>query len=150
MPTVSQIEEMVRPVVESKGAYVVGVVIRNEGRDKILEVFADTDEGITTSLCAEISHELSHSLDLDGLFHNKYYLIVSSPGIDRPLKYVRQYSKNIGRNVRVKYRNNQGIDTLEGELVEANEQSIALRVEDNVVRRIEFPAIVETRVNAAW
>ncbi len=150
MPRLSQIEEMIRPVVESKGAFIVDIVLRGEGNAKILEIFADTNEGITTSMCAEISRELTQNLDLDTLFHGRYYLVVSSPGTDRPLKYARQYLKNVGRNIVVKYHDSKDVRQLNGELVEVGDQDIVLRVNDHNDVRIGFSSIIESRVTTAW
>jgi ribosome maturation factor RimP len=150
MLKLSQIEEMIRPAVESKGAFVVDVAVRTEGSAKTLEVFADTNEGITTSLCAEISREISQNPDLDKLFHGRYYLVVSSPGLDRPLKHDRQYQRNVGRNIVVQYRESENVRRLEGELVAVGDHDIIVHAQNDSEHRIAFSSIIETRVTTAW
>ncbi len=66
-----------------------------------LYVFIDSDSGFTFERCQKISRFLESHLDSNGWLGEKYLLEVSSPGIDRPLKFPRQYVKNIGRNLSV-------------------------------------------------
>ena len=78
----------------------------NEG-NLTLVILIDGDNGVDIDRCAEISRELGNILEEEELIESKYRLEVSSPGVDQPLKLVRQYHKNIGRDFK--------IDTLDGE-----------------------------------
>jgi ribosome maturation factor RimP len=66
-----------------------------------LLVFADADSGLTFAKCQKLSRYLESFLDTNGWLGETYLLEVSSPGIDRPLKFPRQYAKNIGRTLAV-------------------------------------------------
>ena len=66
-----------------------------------LYVFADSDSGMTFEKCQKISRYLESHLDTNGWLGDKYLLEVSSPGIGRPLKFLRQYRSNLGRAVEV-------------------------------------------------
>jgi len=66
---------------------------------KKLEVLVDTDSGITLDRCKKISRWLEAHLDESGWLGDTYALEVSSPGVGRPLKLVRQFRQNIGRTV---------------------------------------------------
>lgn len=66
-----------------------------------LFVFADSDSGMTFEKCQKISRFLESHLDTNGWLGDKYVLEVSSPGIGRPLKFLRQYHKNLGRAIEV-------------------------------------------------
>jgi len=66
-----------------------------------LYVFADSDSGMTFEKCQKISRYLESHLDTNGWLGDKYLLEVSSPGIGRPLKFLRQYRSNLGRTVEV-------------------------------------------------
>ncbi len=64
-----------------------------------IEVFMDSDTGVTFEKCQKISRYLENIIDEEGWLGEKYTLEVSSPGVDRPLKLWRQYPKNIGRKL---------------------------------------------------
>ena len=66
-----------------------------------LEIFVDADSGMTFGKCQRISRFVEAYLDEEQPLGASYTLNVSSPGVDRPLKFLRQYRKNIGRNLDV-------------------------------------------------
>lgn len=66
-----------------------------------LHVFADCDSGLTLEKCQKLSRYLESHLDANQWLGESYTLEVSSPGIDRPLLFPRQYAKNLGRTLAV-------------------------------------------------
>ncbi|MEM9258919.1 MAG: ribosome maturation factor [Bacteroidota bacterium] len=66
-----------------------------------LDVFVDSDSGMTFRKCQRISRFLEAYLDEAQPLGERYTLNVSSPGVDRPLKFQRQYVKNVGRTLEV-------------------------------------------------
>ncbi len=71
-------------------------------KNNTLRVFMDSDGGLEISKCQRLSRYLESYLDEEQWLGEKYTLEVSSPGLDQPLKIVRQYRKNIGRGLTVK------------------------------------------------
>lgn len=69
--------------------------------NKKVEVFVDSDSGMTFAKCQRISRYLESYLDEAKPLGEEYILDVSSPGVDRPLKFHRQYLKNVGRTLEV-------------------------------------------------
>ena len=61
--------------------------------------------------------------------NEKYTIDVSSPGVDRPLKFKRQYKRNIGRKMAV--IDDEGHKT-EGELISTDEEQIILEFKDRI------------------
>lgn len=68
---------------------------------KKIEVFIDADSYLDFKKCQQISRFLEGHIDAEGWLGEKYTLEVSSPGLEKPLKYKRQYVKNIGRTINV-------------------------------------------------
>lgn len=66
-----------------------------------LEIFVDADSGMTFRKCQQISRFVEAYLDEEQPLGLEYTLNVSSPGVDRPLKFHRQYVKNVGRKLAV-------------------------------------------------
>ncbi len=97
--------------------------------DKIkkLEVFIDADNGLAFDRCQKVSRYLESYIDEHNILGEKYILEVSSPGISRPLVFLRQYVKNVGRKVEVTM--NDGTQ-IEGTLTHAGpEDNITLEYE---------------------
>ena len=79
----------------------------------------DGDNGVTVQDCIDISRAIEHNLDRDA---HDFSLEVLSAGVSQPLTLTRQYLKNVGRQLKVKTAE----ETIKGELVAADEQSITL------------------------
>lgn len=117
-----------------------------------IQVFLDSDSGLTIDRCARISRYLEGHLEEEGLVPEHYNLEVSSPGVGQPLKLRRQYTKNIGRKVEVKMA---GGDTWKGQLEGVTEDHIQVKVkmkDSETKKRIQktvdlpFEAITSTKV----
>lgn len=109
---------------EREDLFIVDVrVVGNSGNQKVI-VLVDGDQGISIEDCSDISRALSELLDQKNILDQKYTLEVSSPGLDFPLKFIRQYIKNIGRRVKVKLKEGK---IIKGELMNASEKEIIIK-----------------------
>jgi ribosome maturation factor RimP len=137
------IRQLVSAIIEGSDIFLVDVVLRGERTSKVIEVYVDTDTGISLDECSRISRELSATLDETDIMTGRYRLDVSSPGLDRPLQLRRQYEKNIGRLCRVIAEENGGKITREGILESVSGESIQLK-KNGIRTEIAFAAIKET------
>jgi ribosome maturation factor RimP len=97
-----------------------------------LIILMDGDAGIGIADCAAISRFVGFKLEEDNVIEEAYNLEVSSPGIDTPLTLIRQYSKNIGRELSIKMTDG----TLrEGKLLSVEEDSIVINELIKAVRK---------------
>ncbi len=89
-----------------------------------IKIFLDADSGLGIEKCIKINRRLYRQVEEMGFYpEGDFSLEVSSPGIDEPLKMLRQYVKNVGRPVEVTLND----DTIiEGVLLEATEDNIIL------------------------
>jgi ribosome maturation factor RimP len=125
----------IRKLAESKlspGQFIVDAMVSSRPPRKVLVVI-DGDQGISIDDCAEISRQLSKLMDETKLIDENYFLEVSTPGLDHPLKLKRQYKKNIGRNLKVKLQEK----TIEGKLIEVLDDKITLTQETGSGRNKE-------------
>ena len=106
--------------------FLVDMNVRGESGSSVLEIYVDTDEGITADQCAVISRGLSTELDIQDILNGRYRLEVSSPGLDRPLKLGRQFAKNIGRTLRVISAVTDGKAPITGVLQDVTDASLTL------------------------
>lgn len=87
-----------------------------------IKVFMDGDQGISIEKCVQYNRALYKKLEESGLFPaDDFSLEVSSPGLDEPLKLLRQYNKNIGRQVEILLQDGT---KKEGRLMEVSEDGI--------------------------
>lgn len=148
MEIAAEIRKMAEDKLTEPSQFIVDVIVSLRGEQKVM-VIVDGDRGVNIDDCANLSRDLSTVLDESGIMNDHYLLEVSTPGIDQPLKLLRQYKKNIGRKVKVKLREL----TLEGKLKEVTEERIVLDEElvqgkkkEIVEREIPFTEIDKTFV----
>lgn len=79
--------------------YIVDLVVAPNHH---IGVFIDGDEGVSLDTCTQISRILESILDAEPTLGSIYELEVSSPGVSRPLKFLRQYLKHVGRTLKIK------------------------------------------------
>jgi len=94
----ARIKGLVESLLEAQDGYLVGLNV-HPGRQ--VQVFVDRDPHITIDDCVHISRILEQELNKEFPFSEQYALEVSSPGLDQPLKVLRQYKKNVGKKVDV-------------------------------------------------
>lgn len=112
------VEQMVTPYLEENGFELVDVEYVKEGSNWFLRVFVDKDGGIDIDDCGRISEYLSEKLDENDPIPSAYFLEVSSPGAERPLKKAEDVSKAIGKDVFVTtYEPVDGLKEFEGRLL---------------------------------
>ena len=141
-----KIAEIAAPVIETQDAFLIDIAVRGSNQGRAIEIFIDNETGVTTELCASVSREIGKCLDGEGILRGRYYLVVSSPGTDRPLVFPRQYRKHIGRSLSVKFRDDSGIRILKGKLREITDISVTISEDNGNERQIRFDMIDEAKV----
>ena len=123
---ISKIEALLAPLLEGTDMFVTNLQIEPGNNIKL---FLDADEGLNVQKSVSINRQLVAQIDELGWYPNgDYSLEVSSPGVDDPLRSVRQYQKNIGRTLAV-----TNVEDLEqiGVLKAVTEVGISLAIKIN-------------------
>ena len=118
--TIKAVESMVQALLADQTDYFL-VDIRIKPTNNI-KVFLDGDKGISIETCVRYNRALYKKLEESVLFPGgDFSLEVSSPGLDEPLKLLRQYKKNVGRQVELVLQDGT---KKEGRLVEVSEDGV--------------------------
>ena len=117
------IEEQIAKIVKANGAEFYDTEVGKEADQTVYRVYITHRDGVTLDLCADISHELSPFLDVHPPIGGKYFLEVSSPGIERKLTKPRHFQQAVGEKLKLKV---PGADRLKGTLRSADGQGIIL------------------------
>ena len=112
------IARSVEATLQERGLFLVEITV---SKDNEIEIVIEKDEGMVDwEDCAAVDKAVHGAFDQDV---EDYALTVSSAGLDRPFKVLRQYLQAIGTQIDVKLK---GGKRLKGELKAANEESIVL------------------------
>ena len=118
------IETMVAEITDPRNFEIVDVEYVKEAGEYYLRIFLDKEGGISLTDCEEVSRALSEVLDAKDPIKENYFLEVSSPGLDRPLKKDKDFVRYAGRDVEIKlYKPWNGSKQFEGELVGLTEDN---------------------------
>ena len=98
------ITELLRPTVEALGLELWGVEHLVRGRSELLRIYIDGAEGVTIDDCERASRQISAVLDVEDPLPGEYTLVVSSPGLDRPLFKFEQCLRFTGEVISLKLR----------------------------------------------
>ena len=122
----SYIEKQLPDLLESAEHFVVEVRVA-AGKPERITIILDGDKGVSIDDCSKLSRKLGRQLEESSDFLGPYVLDVSSPGLDTPLQLERQYTKSLGRTVKVKHGDLVTI----GELLIVSENHLTLKVSDD-------------------
>lgn len=101
----NELVELLRPDCEAAGLYLEEVSLKRAGKYTRLVVTVDLPRGpgaVNEEQLSQVTLEISRHLDEADPIKGTYNLEVSTPGIERPLKEERQFSRAIGHRVKVK------------------------------------------------
>lgn len=143
---IDKITEIAKAAIESFDGFLVDVSIKGEGGTSIVQVFVDTDQGVTADQCAAVSRTIASDLDRLNAIPGRFRLEVSSPGLDRPLTLPRQFRKNVGRQLRIVSNVDDARAEVSGILQEVGASSLTLLTPDQGAASIPLDRIEEAYV----
>ena len=151
--SIQRIEVLInRLLEEAADVFLVSVRIKPTNN---IKVFLDADSGLNIDKCVKINRAMYRVIEEEGWYPDgNFSLEVSSPGLEEPLKMLRQYKKNIGRKVEVVLNSEE---KLEGKLLEANDNNIIIEYTTGknkkavtIIKEIAFDEIKQTTVTIAF
>ena len=141
-----QIAEMLQSTVVALGYQLWGVEYTPQGRHSIVRVFIDSPAGISVDDCAGVSAQVSSILDVEDPVAGEYTLEVSSPGMDRLLFKLEQYSGYVGETVELRLRSAfEGRRRFKGVLKGIEGDEVVIQIDDHDLL-LPFGAIEKARV----
>lgn len=142
------IQGLAEPLLQDMGMELVEVQFRREGQGWVLRFFIDKEGGVAIDDCAAFSREIGAHLEVEDLIHHAYHLEVSSPGLERPLKTKKDFTRFAGRLARIKLREplEDGGHVFVGVLQGLDGETVLLDKEEGGTVRIALENIVRARL----
>jgi len=146
------VEEKVQAFAEallpSMGLELVEVQFRLEGHGGVLRLFIDGKEGITVDHCSQVSREVGDFLDVENLIDHAYHLEVSSPGLERSLRSMKDFQTYLGRKAKLKLREDvEGQRVLVGVISQVEGEIVELVLDDGAKCQVAFEQIRKARLS---
>jgi len=126
----TEIEKVVEPILVQEGFDLVDMKLSRFKKNYRLQIFADSDHGITIDECAFLSRLVGTALDTSDVIQSRYILEISSPGLDRPLHSDRDFKRKIGEAMAVDVIEDGRERTVKGTLTGVENDVLILNGED--------------------
>ncbi|MBE6606436.1 MAG: ribosome maturation factor RimP [Ruminococcaceae bacterium] len=130
----SAVSELLLGTVNELGYELWDVEYVKEGSEYYLRITIDSEDGITIDDCEKVHRAIDPILDEADPIEDSYHLEVSSPGIERELKYDWHFDVFVGSEVEAKlYAPINGTKSVRGELVSKTEEGVCIKTHDGEI-----------------
>lgn len=129
-----EIWNLAEPLCLECGAELIDVEYLLENGRWYLRIYIDREPPVDHLLCEQVSEKISLALDATDPIKQSYYLEVSSPGLERPLKRKSDFSRYAGHEIMVRlYALCNGSKEFRGVLLGLKDNAIILQTEGNEI-----------------
>ena len=146
-----EIERIIDQLInEEEFIYLVEFKMTKEENKNLIEVFIDTDEGVTLDQCSRFSKKFAAILEEKDLFGEEQYVIeVSSPGLTSPILKLRQYVKAIGKELEITFEKDSESVSKVMTLTKVDDDELTLESKKDK-ETIKFENIVKATYHLKW
>ncbi len=144
--TAETVYKLLEPVAESLGLSIWDVEYVREAGDMRLKITIDKESGVGIEDCEAFQRASDPVIDIADPIAEAYIMEVSSPGLERDIKYGWHIDACAGQTVTVKlYTAFEGSKTYVGELMPDEEENVSLKLDDG--RTVAFPKKSVAKIN---
>lgn len=127
-----EISRLAEKFIDNDEIFLVEVDIKGKPGNLKIQVFIDGDQYVNVDECSKISRKISNDLEERDIIEGRYIIEVSSPGVDNPLKLIRQFPKHIGKELEIITKENK---KYQGELLEVLGEEIEISIKSSKVKK---------------
>ena len=137
------LEPIAGRIAEQQGLELVDIEMVRSGSDRILRILIDKPGGVGLEDCEKFSEPFSNELDVIDPIKDSYYLEVSSPGPERPLRKDTDFIRFIGSEVEIRLKEAlEGKRVVKGRLAGLENQDIVVDID---AVRVVIPRVLVTQ-----
>lgn len=138
-----RVTDMITPLLEGESLELVDVEYKKEGAGWYLRVFIDKPGGVRLADCEKASALISSELDKHDIIPHQYYLEVSSPGVERPLRKPEDFIRFRGSEIVLRTATKfEGSKNFQGTIVDYADDQVVLETANGL---IEIPHVLISR-----
>ncbi len=128
-----KIEKIAKEACLQNDVELYDVEIKNTTKGKIILVYLTKINGVSVAECRSVSRTISNVLDMEDIIPGKFFLEVSSPGLERELRLKKHYLIAINEKIKLTFKMEDKIMTEIGILREVLPDLINVEIEDKMV-----------------
>jgi len=142
---VEQLQGLIEETLAPTPFELVLAEFKKEGKNWVLRIYIDHEEGVSLEHCQSVTHLVSEVLETKDPIPHEYLLEVSSPGVDRPLVKRRDFERFLNERIFVKtHRPVDGHKSYTGTLRACLPEAVEIVAEpDGLTHTVPFEAIAK-------
>ena len=145
-----EVERLVLPILREEGMELVDIEYKMGKGRGILRLYIDKPGGVKIDDCERVSKKIEPILDMSDLVRGHYFMEVSSPGLNRPLKKEADFNRFMGRLIKVKtFLPIDNQKTFVGTLKDYKEEVVTLETREEKVIEIPMKNIAKANLEYA-
>ena len=137
------IRAIAQQVAEGNNLFLIDFIVRGSESSRVIEVFVDGEKNVSADECATVSKEITKQIDEKELLKS-YRLDVSSPGVDRPLIYLKPFQKHLHRLFEVEFKASDSSSTFKGRLISIEDEVLSFKSDKEI--KLKFSDIINAKV----
>ena len=139
------IKKIAAEAAEKNNFFLIDFIARGNNNARIYEIFIDGENDVSADDCAKISREISLIVELLPESNAISRLDISSPGVDRPLKFLKQFPKHINRKMEIEYLQNGEAKKITAKLTGVENEVLYFSFKNSEIK-INFNNILSAKV----
>jgi len=142
------LESDLKSIIESVNLELYGTEVTTESYQTIYRVMVHKKGGVTMQECVDVTKLISPLLDVTPPMRSEYRLEVSSPGIERPLKTIENFTLSIGEKAKVTLIDHT---LFRGEIMSVNGSEIEIDDSESKTKiKFDFSDVHKARTYFDW
>lgn len=142
---VKKISEIAENSAPEFGLFLIDIYLRGNDRNRIIEVFVDGEKNVSAENLADLSRVINDQIEVNNIIKGSYRLDVSTPGVERPLKFLKQFPKHINRKFDLLYNSGEEKLQIKAKLESVEAENLTFTTEKTLIK-INFKDILSAKV----
>lgn len=124
-----KVTKLIQPILDVHDVYLDDIEYIMEKNEWYLRIFIEKNDGrLDMDTCVAVSEDISLKLDEEDIITDEYYLEVSSPGAEKPLKTLEKVQQSVGEYVYIQFKHpTQGMNEVYGTILNVDGEEIELQ-----------------------
>ncbi|MDP4114934.1 MAG: hypothetical protein Q8903_02300 [Bacteroidota bacterium] len=140
------IAEIASEVIERHNFFIIELVFRGTPKTYVIEIYIDGEKNVSADDCAEVSKDIVQIIEEKNIIEGSFRIEVSSPGVDRPLLFLKQYFKHINRKFDISYNEDEEIKKMKARLISIEGENLLFEKENKDLIKININNIIKAKV----
>ena len=124
-------EEKIKNIVEKHlSVDQVLVDVMDSFESGFVRIVVDSESTITLDDTANLTKKLIKSDEFNNRYSTGCRIEITTPGVNLPLKKAYQFKKNINKNVKIRYRNDNQINSIKCKIISADDNLVLVNYDN--------------------